>query len=127
MELISDILLLAGALGAGFYCFVLSRRLQQFTDLESGVGKAVSELSAQVDDLTVSVLAAQETATTSVATLDEVSARAEQAARHLALLVASMHDLPGSPPQPAQDTTRASSNPFRARPATAETAQAKAS
>lgn len=126
MELISDILLLAGALGAGFYCLVLSRRLRQFTDLDSGVGQAVSELSAQVDDLTVSVLAAQETATTSVTRLDEVSSRAEQAARHLELLVASMHDLPGAPPSAPQDH-RARPNPFRARPAQSDRTQAQAS
>lgn len=105
MEMISDLLLASGALGAGFYCMVLSQRLKRFTDLESGVGGAVAALNAQVDDLTVSVLSAQETARTSVATLDDVSTRAEDAARHLELLVASMHDLPEAP----------APNPFRAR------------
>ncbi len=47
MELIADILLVAGALGAGLYCFVLSRRLRKFTDLEQGVGGAVAVLSSQ--------------------------------------------------------------------------------
>lgn len=36
MALIADILLIAGALSAGLYCLVLSRRLRQFTDLEIG-------------------------------------------------------------------------------------------
>ncbi|HBT01357.1 MAG TPA: hypothetical protein DEB47_16175, partial [Citreicella sp.] len=58
MDLIADILLAAGALGAGFYCFVLSRRLTRFTDLEQGVGGAVAVLSAQVDDLTRTLAAA---------------------------------------------------------------------
>ncbi len=49
--MIADILLVAGALGAGFYCFILARRLTKFTDLENGVGGAVAVLSAQVDDL----------------------------------------------------------------------------
>ena len=52
MDLIADIFLIAGALGAGFYCIVLSRRLSRFTDLENGVGGAVAILSQQVDDLT---------------------------------------------------------------------------
>ena len=50
MDLIADILLVAGALGAGFYCFILGRRLNRFNDLENGVGGAVAVLSAQVDD-----------------------------------------------------------------------------
>ena len=52
MELVADILLVAGALGAGVYCFVLARRLNRFNALEKGVGGAVAVLSAQVDDLT---------------------------------------------------------------------------
>lgn len=35
MEVVADILLVAGALGAGLYCFVLSRRLTRFADLEN--------------------------------------------------------------------------------------------
>jgi len=41
MVFIADILLAAGALSAAFYCFVLSRRLRRFTDLEKGVGGAI--------------------------------------------------------------------------------------
>ncbi len=107
MAFIADILLLAGALGAGFYCHILSRRLRRFTDLERGVGGAVAVLSAQVDDLAKSLEAAQTTASSSVGTLTEVSARAEKAARHLELLVASMHDLPAKEP--------AEMNPFYVR------------
>ncbi|MDX8352883.1 hypothetical protein [Cognatiyoonia sp. IB215182] len=94
MLMIADTLLVAGALGAGFYCYVLSRRLRRFTDLEKGVGGAVAVLSAQVDDLTKTLNQAQSTAKSSVDRLDDVSARAEAAARHLELLVASLHDLP---------------------------------
>ncbi|MCF7698833.1 hypothetical protein [Loktanella sp. M215] len=101
MSFIADILLVAGALGAGLYCHVLSRRLRNFTDLEKGVGGAVAMLSAQVDDLSKSVQAAQVTARGSVATLSEVSDRAEKAARQLELLVASLHDLPAEAPAPA--------------------------
>lgn len=94
MEMIADILLVAGALGAGFYCFILARRLARFTDLENGVGGAVAVLSAQVDDLTKTLHAAQATAGESSASLQGLTDRAEDVARRLELLVASMHDLP---------------------------------
>ena len=100
MNFIADILLVAGAVGASLYCHVLSRRLRKFTNLEKGVGGAVAMLSAQVDDLSKSVSAAQATAKGSVATLAEVSGRAEKAARQLELLVASLHDLPREDPAP---------------------------
>lgn len=96
MELIADILLVSGALGAGVYCFVLARRLSRFNDLENGVGGAVAVLSAQVDDLTKTLEAAQATANASSHSLDGLTDRAESVAKRLELLVASMHDLPQS-------------------------------
>jgi len=110
MAFLADVFLMAGALGAGFYCFILARRLRRFTDLEKGVGGAVAVLSAQVDDLTKSVNAAQSSASQSVTTLTSVSERAEDAARHLELLVASLHDLPTDAYRPPEDDAK--SNPF---------------
>ncbi|WP_101067131.1 hypothetical protein [Roseovarius salinarum] len=103
MELIADILLVAGALGAGVYCYVLARRLSRFNDLENGVGGAVAVLSAQVDDLTKTLEAAQTTANESTRSLDGLTDRAENVAKRLELLVASMHDLPEEPGQTAAD------------------------
>lgn len=94
MDLIADILLAAGALGAGFYCFVLSRRLTRFTDLENGVGGAVAVLSAQVDDLTKTLAAARSAAGESSEQLRDLTGRAEDVSRRLELMLASMHDLP---------------------------------
>lgn len=102
MTMIADVLLVAGAFGAALYCFVLSRRLRRFNDLEKGVGGAVAVLSAQVDDLNKTLERAQTTARSSVSQLDDVSGRAEAAHRHLELLIASMHDLPSV--EPAQPT-----------------------
>ncbi|AUC53486.1 hypothetical protein CDO87_09910 [Sagittula sp. P11] len=101
MDMIADILLVAGALGAGFYCFILARRLTKFTDLENGVGGAVAVLSAQVDDLTKTLDAARGSAGESSRSLQELTERAEDVARRLELLVASMHDLPqkNAPPK----------------------------
>ncbi|MGZ9812540.1 hypothetical protein ACXN5S_18920 [Pseudoroseicyclus sp. H15] len=109
MALIADILLMAGALGAGLYCFVLSARLRRFTDLEGGVGGAVAVLSAQVDDLGRALAKAQGTAGGSVARLGAATERAEAAARQLELLVASLHDLP----EPEEEAAAAPPvNPF---------------
>lgn len=101
MEILADILLLAGAIGAGVYCFVLSRRLRRFTNLEKGVGGAVAVLSMQVDDLTKTLEAAQISARDSVTKLADVNQRAEASARQLELMLASLHDLPSVAAAPA--------------------------
>lgn len=117
MELIADILLIAGALGAGFYCFILGRRLKRFNSLEKGVGGAVAVLSSQVDDLTKTMTAAQDTAAQSAQTLTDLAARAEAISRQLELQMASLHDVPDAPEQKPQvndtpkDVSRADAAP----------------
>ncbi|MEP2532375.1 hypothetical protein [Shimia sp.] len=108
MDMIADILLIAGALGAGLYCFVLARRLARFNDLETGVGGAVAVLSAQVDDLTRTLQGAQKTAGDSTDILEDLTGRAEDVAKRLELLVASMHDLPDAmaPAEPTEPVFR---------------------
>jgi hypothetical protein len=98
LELAADVMMTLGALGAAAYCVVLSRRLKRFNDLESGVGGAIAVLSAQVDDMTRTLENARRIAAGSVASLDGVTERAEAASRRLELLMASLHDLPESPP-----------------------------
>ena len=94
MELIADILLIAGATGAGLYCIVLSRRLNRFTNLEKGVGGAIAILSSQVDDMTKALEEARTATASSASSLKSMTGRAEGVAQRLELLVASMHDLP---------------------------------
>nr|WP_254695484.1 hypothetical protein [Oceanicola sp. D3] len=94
MNLIADILMAAGALGAGAYCLVLSRRLSRFTDLETGMGGAVAVLSVQVDDLTKALAEARKASSGSVGQLTELTKRAEESAGKLEVLLASLHDLP---------------------------------
>lgn len=101
MDFIADILLAAGAVGAGIYCFILGRRLNRFNDLEKGVGGAVAVLSAQVDDLTKTLAAAQTTASQSARTLTELTSRAEAMSQRLELQIASLHDIPAPRSQPA--------------------------
>lgn len=94
MDLIADILLASGAIGAGLYCLVLGRRLNRFNDLEKGVGGAVAVLSAQVDDLTKTLSVAQSTASASARTLTDLTDRAEAMSQRIELQIASLHDLP---------------------------------
>lgn len=107
MELIADILLAAGALGAGFYCLILGRRLNRFNDLEKGVGGAVAVLSAQVDDLTRTLTAAQAAAGNSAATLTDLAQRAEDTSRRLEMQMASLHDIPQAAPAQAPSAPQA--------------------
>ncbi|MGB7317240.1 MAG: DUF6468 domain-containing protein [Planktotalea sp.] len=94
MTLIADIFLVAGALAAGFYCFVLSRRLAAFQNAEGGIGHVVASLSAQVDELEASVDSARKAANSSNRSLSELTSRAEEVAQRLELMIASMHDIP---------------------------------
>ena len=120
MELIADILMAAGAIGAGVYCFVLGQRLKRFNNLENGVGGAVAVLSSQVEDLKKTLEAAQVTAAASAETLGDLTARAEDISKRLELQMAAMHDLPEAPradddtPKPARPQavpTEASQSP----------------
>ncbi len=101
MSLIADILLIAGALGAAFYCMVLSRRLSRFTDLDKGVGGAIAVLSMQVDDMTKVLEKARRSAGQSSHRLEELTVRGEEVAQRLELMLASMHDLPDPVAAPA--------------------------
>jgi hypothetical protein len=100
MDMISDMLLVAGSFGAAIYCYVLSTRLKKFTTLETGMGGAIAVLSAQVDDMTVALEKARGAANGSAESLEALTARGETVARKLELLVASLHDLPD--PKPSQ-------------------------
>ncbi|MBI1417350.1 MAG: hypothetical protein GC146_09020 [Limimaricola sp.] len=106
MDMIANILLAAGALGAGFYCHVLARRLRRFTDMREGVSGAVAVMSAQVDDLTRTLERARAASSEQAAHMAEATARAEAAARRLELLMASLHDLPDEAPQAPPESPR---------------------
>lgn len=116
MELLADTLLVAGAFGAGFYCFILSKRLNRFNDLEKGVGGAVAVLSAQVADLSKTLNAAKLASEGSNEELEDLTMRAEAAAQRLELLMASMHDVPDVQPSEATASpppqNKASSGPM---------------
>jgi len=98
-------------LGAGLYCLVLARRLNRFNDLEKGVGGAVAVLSAQVDDLTKTLVAARATSKGSTDTLEQLTRRAEEASAKLELMMASLHDLPDAPADAQGEQTAAAPAP----------------
>lgn len=128
MEFLADILLIAGAFGAGTYCIVLARRLNRFNDLEKGVGGAIAVLSAQVDDMTKTLDAARKSTGASATSLGELTGRAEGVAQRLELLVASMHDLPEAQPVAVKEIDEAaaiSSDP-KAEPEVADVDKAAA-
>ncbi|WP_289040497.1 hypothetical protein [uncultured Aliiroseovarius sp.] len=94
MEILADIMLGFGAIGAAIYCLVLSKRLRRFNNLQNGMGGAVAVLSAQVDDMTTTLNSAQDAAAQSADILTDLTRRAEAATQKLELMMASLHDLP---------------------------------
>lgn len=106
MTLIADVLLAAGAFGAAAYCYILAGRLKRFTTLENGMGGAIAVLSVQVDDMTRALDKARGSASASATSLEALTARAEQAAARMELLMASLHDLPDPKPERAERAQR---------------------
>lgn len=92
MELIADGLLLAGTMAAAFYCYVLARRVRALTDLDAGLGGAITALSQQVDDMKTSVDIAKKATGSTAKELVSMTARAEIAAGRLELLLATLHE-----------------------------------
>lgn len=95
MALISDFLLATGAIVAAYYCYLLSKRLRKLADMDNGVGGAISALSVQVQEMTRTLDAARTVAKKSSSELSLATVEAENAARRLELLIASLHDPAG--------------------------------
>lgn len=107
MQMISDVLLAAGAFGAAIYCYVLALRLKRFSTLESGMGGAIAVLSVQVDDMTRALDRARTAASGSASSLETLNQRAETVAARLEILLAAMHDLPDDTSSPAPQKAEA--------------------
>lgn len=96
---IVDVFMGMAAIIASLYCFILSRRLKRFNQLEHGMGGAIAVLSAQVDDMTSALKQAQKTAAGSAQQLVGLTDRAEQGAQKLELMLASLHDMTDDSPR----------------------------
>ena len=93
MELIADGVLILAATVAGLYCLVLSRRLHSLTQMESGLGKAITGMSAQVDEMKDALSKAKSSTEESAMALSQQLQAAELVAGRLESLLSAADDL----------------------------------
>ncbi|MEM9756613.1 MAG: DUF6468 domain-containing protein [Pseudomonadota bacterium] len=103
MGVLADFLLLAAALGAGGYCFALSRRLTRLTSMDKGLGSAIAVLSAQVDDLTKALEDARSNSEATVERLAALVVEAEALTGDIEEMLAACHDLAPTPAPPVEE------------------------
>jgi hypothetical protein len=108
MELIADLLLIGAALGAAFYCFILSRRLSKLNSAEGGIGQAIATLSEQVERLEHTLDGSRDRAETVDRQLRATIERAEEIEATLSAAVAS---------PPVRHTTKAPAQRIDGQPA----------
>lgn len=94
MNIITDGLLIAGALFAGTYCYVLGQRLRTLRDLRSGVGGAIVGMTRALEDARRALDEAKATSRDSNQELRDLIARAESVSGQLRILLAATRDLP---------------------------------
>lgn len=97
MMMISDGLLVIGALAASLYCFVLASRLKRLMSLDNGLGASIAGLSRQVDEMHKSLAETRKVAVGSAHDLGTMAARAELAAGRLEMLLATVHERKTTP------------------------------
>lgn len=92
MELFVNVLLIVGTLSAATFSWVLAKRVRKLSDLDQGLGAAISALSSQVSDMKAALSSAQRQAISSTHEIEDLTTRAEKAATRLELLLASLHE-----------------------------------
>lgn len=102
MELIADGVLILAATVAGLYCLVLSRRLHSLTQMESGLGKAITSMSTQVDEMQDALAKAKASTEDRAVALSAQLAVAEEVAQRLERLLKDAEKLEVSVAQPAK-------------------------
>lgn len=107
MEMIADGLLIAGALAAALYCWILSIRLKGLKGLDDGLGAAISTLSTQVDEMRRTLKATQGNAEIAYRALDdklnEAQSMMEEIDRVLSGPVAEENDSPAPAMDPDEE------------------------
>lgn len=101
MELIADGVLILAATVAGLYCMVLSRRLHSLTQMESGLGKAITGMSAQVDEMKDALAKAKSSTEERATALSAQLVAAEEVAQRLERLLKASEELEESARQKA--------------------------
>lgn len=92
MDLIMDGLLMAGTLFAGLYCWVLSRRVRDLKNLDSGLGGAIVSLTRQIELARATLEEAQAGAKENRNELQRLVAEAETVSGRLKLMMAATRD-----------------------------------
>ena len=109
LPILSDLLLLAAAIGAAAYCMILSRRLARLNSVDKGLGGAIAVLSAQVDDLTKALSDARAGSKATAERLAALMAEAETMANDMEEMLAVSHDFippaEQNEPEPAPEAT----------------------
>ncbi len=118
LPVIADMLLLAAAFGAAFYCMILSRRLTRLNSVDKGLGGAIAVLSAQVDDLTKALAEAREGSEATAERLASLMSEAEAMANEIEEMLAVSHDFapPAEAPEFGSRRARNSEEPEAASP-----------
>lgn len=103
LTFLADMLMVAAALGAAVYCFVLSRRVSNLNSIDKGLGGAIAVLSAQVDDMNRVLEATKSGSDIAAARLESLTHQARGIADNLETMIAACHDLadPDLAPGPA--------------------------
>jgi hypothetical protein len=124
VDLIMDGLLVAGALFAGTYCSVLSRRVRALKDLDSGLGGAITQMTRALEDARRALEDAKTASRDGRQDLKELITRAEAASAQLRILLAASRDLPqpappqsAPPPQPSPQPALDATDRLAAHPA----------
>lgn len=97
LNLLADVLLLAAAAGAAFYCMILSRRLTRLNSVDKGLGGAIAVLSAQVDDLTKALADARSSSDATAERLATLITEAETLANDIEEMLSVSHDFTPPP------------------------------
>ena len=87
MTLLADGLLIAGALAAAIYCWVLSSRVRSLKDLDTGLGAAIAGLSDKVDAMQDTLRKTQAATHAPTAHMAELADRAERLSEELSGLL----------------------------------------
>jgi hypothetical protein len=111
MDLIMDGLLVAGALFAACYCWVLSRRVRALQDLDSGLGGAITGMTRALEDARRALEDAKTATREGRHDLKDLITRAEAASGQLRILLAASRDLPAATAAPAPAARRPSPPP----------------
>lgn len=111
MTLIADTLLIAGALAAAFYCWILSARVKSLKDLDNGLGAAIAALSGKVDEMQTALRVTQKATDASHSGIEAMTERANKAAEDLSDLLNRVEASSQASAKPAPQKKRSRRTP----------------